>query len=68
MRKHSPRGPLGRWKTGQRVYMAGRYVDQYGAPYYFDLGTTFPPTRYGRKSVCGYYLAVPNHKRHSSVS
>lgn len=68
MRKHYPKGIGGRWKTGQRVQETGPHVDQYGALYFFEMGTTFPPTMIGKESVCGHYLAVENLKQSSKAS
>lgn len=68
MRVHRPKGPKGSWKTGQRVPETGNYADQFGVICHFEQATTFPPTSFGRKSECGYYLAVLNQKRTSSAS
>ena len=68
MRVKSPKGIGGRWKTGQRVPAAGMYVDQFGVPYHFELGATFPPISIGRKRLGGLFLAIENLKRHSTAS
>ena len=51
--KHTPLGPGGTWKTGQRVPTAGQWVDQFGEVDNFTAGTTFPPC-IGRKGECAY--------------
>lgn len=40
---HTPKGPNGTWKTGQRVPVDGRWADQYGQVNFFEEKTTFPP-------------------------
>ncbi len=61
-RKHSPLGPDGSWKTGQRVPSNGYYRNQFGQIVHFDAGTTFPP-RVGHQSggkvaFWTYYVAA----------
>ncbi len=68
MVNRNPLGPDGTWKTGQRVYVGGRYVDQFGTPFYLDLGATFPPTQVGKKSICGFYREAMTFSRSDAVS
>lgn len=51
--RHQPKGPLGTWKTGQRVPESGYYVDQYGSTSLHEAGGTFPPC-IGREGECAY--------------
>lgn len=48
-----PLGPLGTWKTGQRVPATGYWQDQYGSVSYFSASSTFPPA-IGRKGQCAF--------------
>lgn len=57
MSVHRPLGPSGSWKTGQRVPLAGLYIDQYGVYSTHDRGATFPPC-IGRKGECAYRRLV----------
>lgn len=50
---HSPKGPNGTWKTGQRVPLTGLYVDQYRVTSEHEAGATFPPC-IGRKGECAF--------------
>lgn len=50
---HTPKGPNGSYKTGQRVPETGTWVDQYGVPTYHERGATFPPC-IDRKGECAY--------------
>lgn len=50
---HTPLGPDGLWKTGQRVPVAGIWIDQYGSPSYHAASSTFPPCT-DRKGECAY--------------
>lgn len=50
---HTPKGPDGLWKTGQRVPVSGLWLDQYGVITYHALGATFPPC-IDRKGECAY--------------
>jgi hypothetical protein len=43
-----PLGPMGTWKTGQRVWESGSYSDQYGVITNHTAHSTFPPC-VGRK-------------------
>lgn len=47
------KGPDGQWKTGQRVPVAGDWVDQYGLVTSHDAYATFPPC-IDRKGECAY--------------
>ncbi|MBP1326396.1 hypothetical protein JOF28_001628 [Leucobacter exalbidus] len=40
---HTPKGPNGEWKTGQRVPVSGQWVDQYGVVTHHTAHGTFPP-------------------------
>lgn len=51
--RHTPLGPGGTWKTGQRVPRDGHYTDQYGVTTWHEKGGTFPPC-IGRKGQCAY--------------
>jgi hypothetical protein len=51
--RHSPLGPGGTYKTGQRVPLAGYWVDQFGEITNHDSGATFPPC-VGRKGTCAF--------------
>lgn len=50
---HTPAGPNGEWKTGQRVPVAGWWLDQYGMVTHHASGATFPPC-IDRKGECAY--------------
>ena len=52
---HTPKGPKGSWKTGQRVPADGMYVDQYGFTSWHERNSTFPPC-IGRKGECAYRI------------
>ncbi|BCN84354.1 hypothetical protein RE0356_29950 [Prescottella equi] len=54
---HTPLGPNGSWKTGQRVPADGTYVDQYGFPSYHEKHACFPPC-IGRDGECAYRTPV----------
>lgn len=56
-RVHTPAGPDGQWKTGQRVPDDGDYYDQYGVVTHHERGATFPPC-IDRKGECAYRLNV----------
>ena len=42
-RRHYPLGPGGTWKSGQRVPVTGRYIDQHGTISEHEQHDTFPP-------------------------
>lgn len=42
-RRHSPKGPAGSWKTGQRAPITGYWKDQHGQVIHIEVGRTFPP-------------------------
>ncbi len=42
-KRHCPLGPEGTWKSGQRVPVTGRYVDQHGTASDHEQYDTFPP-------------------------
>lgn len=50
---HTPKGPNGSYKTGQRVPETGTWVDQHGVPTHHERGATFPPC-IDRKGECAY--------------
>lgn len=50
---HTPKGPNGEWKTGQRVPVTGIWSDQYGMTTIHTVGGTFPPC-IDRKGECAY--------------
>ena len=53
LQMHTPKGPDGAWKTGQRVPVAGIWIDQYGATSYHSVSSTFPPC-IDRKGECAF--------------
>ena len=53
MSSHTPLGPDGSWKTGQRVPQEGLWSDQYGDVTRFERGHTFPPC-IDRKGTCAF--------------
>lgn len=60
MKPHSPLGPEGSWKTGQRNAEAGWYKDQFGRLVWLGwVGGVFPPTRdHHDRSVCGFWILI----------
>ena len=56
-RNHTPKGPDGTWKTGQRVPETGLWADQHGDVTRFTEGCTFPPC-IDRKGECAYRFKV----------
>lgn len=53
LQMHTPLGPDGLWKTGQRVPVSGIWIDQYGAISHHSASSTFPPC-IDRKGECAY--------------
>lgn len=53
LQMHTPKGPNGEWKTGQRVPVAGTWIDQFGATSYHAASSTFPPC-IDRKGECAF--------------
>jgi len=51
--RHSPKGPAGSWKTGQRAPITGYWADQYGMVIHIERDHTFPPC-IGRKGECAF--------------
>lgn len=47
MKKHSPKGPGGTWKTGQRCPEDAWWRNQFGQVIFLERKSTFPP-RVGR--------------------
>lgn len=54
---HTPKGPDGTWKTGQRVPATGLWSDQFGAISRHDEGATFAPC-IDRKGECAYRFLI----------
>lgn len=55
---HTPKGPNGSWKTGQRVPVSGVWRDQYGRTSNHDKGGTFPPCLDREGGECAYRTLV----------
>lgn len=65
--RHTPLGPRGTWKTGQRVPFTGSWRDQHGVVTTHHAGSTFPPC-IGRKGECAYRSQFTHGLRASGQS